>query len=181
MRNTVSLHKVCIAKISGLLVLAALAVVFFVTPLVAMGANGNNAQVLSGITANFAGMDNGTPSASGKTFTLKDFKVGNTTFKLTLAKTIPFASLTKGKWLFVDITNPADNTPYAFLATVDTINPATKQVKVLIGTPGNAGLVSNAAVKRFEGKEVFLKFNPDKTGANISAIPAPVGTGWNIG
>ena|SRR2546429_9232641 len=180
MIHAVSLHKVWVARTASLLVLAALGVVFFVTPLVAMGANINNTPVLK-IKANFAGLANGTPAEPGKTFTLKDFKVGDTTFKLTLTKTIPFASLTKGKWLFVDVTNPADNTPYGFLATVDTVNPTTKQVKVLIGTPGNLGLVSDAAAKRFEGKEVFLNFTFDKTGTNINAIPSPAGTGWNIG
>jgi len=177
MIKAVSLHKVWIARTAGLLVLTALAVVFFVTPMIAMGANGNNPRLLTGFKANLVGKIDGTPPA-GTTLTVKDFKVGNTAFKLTLAPNLPFASLKKGAWLFVDVVD-ATNSTYGFLATVDTINPTTHQVKVLIGPPGDPLKVSSTAVKQFQGNEVFLNFNKDKTGTFMVAIPSPAGTGWN--
>ena len=178
MIKAVSLHKVWIARTAGLLVLTALAVVFFVTPMIALGANGNKPRLLTAYKANFVGKVDGT-LPSGAAITVNEFKVGNTAFKLTLTPNLAFTSLKKGAWLFVDVTD-ASNSTYPFLAAVDTINPTTHQVKVLIGPPGNPAMVSTTAAKQFEGNEVFLNFNKDKTGTFMVAIPSPVGTGWNV-
>jgi len=177
MIKAVSLHKVWIARTAGLLVLTALAVVFFVTPMIALGANGNNPRLLTSYKANFVGKVDGT-LPSGAAITINDFKVGNAAFKLTLTPNLAFTSLKKGAWLFVDVTD-ASNSTYPFLATVDTINPTTHQVKVLIGPPGNPAMVSTSAAKQFQGNEVFLNFNKDKTGTFMLPIPSPAGTGWN--
>jgi len=98
---------------------------------------------------------------SGAAITVNDFKVGNTAFKLTLTPNLAFTSLKKGAWLFVDVTD-ASNSSYPFLATVDTINPTTHQVKVLIGPPGTLPWFPLLHAKQFQGNEVFLNFNKDQ-------------------
>jgi len=177
MIKAVSLHKVWIARTAGMLVLSALAVVFFVTPMIALGANGNNPRLLTAYKASYVGKVDGTLPA-GAAITANDFKVGNAAFKLTLTPNLAFTSLKKGAWLFVDVTD-ASNSSYPFLATVDTINPTTHQVKVLIGPPGDPLKVSTSAVKQFQGNEVFLNFNKDKTGTFMLPIPEAAGTGWS--
>src|SRR5260370_4407753 len=178
MIKAVSLHKVWIARTAGLLVLAALAVVFFITPMMALGANGNAPRLLQNFKCNFGGKIDGTPSTApvGTTFAAADFKTGNPAFKLALTPNLPFASLVKGAWLKVDCTDQTNST-YSFLATVDTINPVTHQIKVLIGLASNPAMVALTSVKLFQGNEVFLNFNKDKTGSFMMAIPSPPGTG----
>lgn len=175
MIKAVSLHKAWIARTAGLFVLSALAVAFFVTPMIALGANGNNQpKTLTTFKADFEGKIDGTLPAG---VTIQNFQAAGAAFKLTLNQNIPFASLTKGAWLFVSITD-ASNSRYGFLATVDTINPTTKQVKVLIGPPGDTSKVSATAIKQFEGNEVFLNFGKDPTGSIMLSEPEPAGTGW---
>ncbi len=181
MRNAVSLHKVWVARTAGAFVLAALAVVFFVAPMIAMGAqnNGKQPQLIKSTKASLVGLVNGTPANSGATLTASNFKVGNVAFKLTLTTVMPLTALVKGKWLEVDIKNPADNTPYPFLATVDKVDQTTGQVELLIGTPGNFASVTPAVTSLFEGKLMFLNYN--KMGATtIAAIKELPGTGWNM-
>lgn len=177
MKNAVSLHKVWVARTAGVFVLAAIAVVFFVAPMVAMGAQNNNKQpqLITTTTASLVGLVNATPPNTGAT---SNVKVGNEAFKLTLTTAMPLTALVKGKWLECDITNPADNTPYPFLCTVDTVNQNTGKVEVQVGTPGSAASVTPAVANLFEGKLMFLSFN--KVGANITAKPSPVGSGWDI-
>jgi hypothetical protein len=179
MIKALSLYKVWIARTTGLLVLAALAVGFFVVPMVAMGAGGANGknQVLKTFKADFVGLVNGEPPA-GTTFSVKDFKVGDTAFKLTLAKTMPFEKFKKGQWIFVNLKD-ASNQIYGFMATVDSVNKTTQQVRVVIGAPGSPTLVSQAAIKKFQGKLVPLNFNLDPAKKNASFVPSPPGTGWN--
>jgi hypothetical protein len=181
MRNAVSLHKVWVARTAGVFVLAALAVVFFVAPMIAMGAqnNGKQPQLITTTKASLVGLVNGTPANAGGSLTASNFKVGNVAFKLTLTTTMPLTALVKGKWLEVDVTNPADNTPYPFLATVDKVDQTTGQVEVLVGTPGNFASVTPAVSSLFEGKLMFLNFNKVGT-TNITAIPPKPGTGWDM-
>jgi hypothetical protein len=178
MIKALSLSKVWIARTAGLLVLAALAVVFFVAPMVAMGAGGANGknQVLKTFKADFAGLINGEPPA-GTTFSVKDFKVGDTAFKLVLSKTMPFEKFKKGQWISVNIKD-ASNQIYGFMATVDKINPTTKEVRVVIGAPANPAMVSQAAIKKFQGKLLPLNFNLDPAKKNVSFIQMPPSTGW---
>lgn len=178
MKKAVSL-KVCLARTAGLLVLAAVAVAFLVAPMVAMGAKPKNPPVLK-IKANFVGLVLSTPP-SGSTFNVKDFKVGDTAFKLTLTKTVPFEQFKKGSWLFCDLKDPVSNQSYGFFAAVDTVDKVKKTVRVLIGTAGNPAMVSTAAVQKFQGKLAFLNFTVNKTNANnIDAIPPLPGTGWDL-
>jgi hypothetical protein len=175
MIKAVSLHKAWIARTAGMFVLSALAVAFFVTPMIALGANGNaNPKTLTTFKADFEGKVDGTLPPG---VTIQNFKAAGTAFKLTLSPTIKFAELKKGAWLFISLTDQS-NSRYGFLATVDTINPTTKQVKVLIGPPGDTSKVSATAIKLFEGNEVFLNFGKDTTGTLMNSIPEPAGTGW---
>jgi hypothetical protein len=180
MIKALSLYKVWIARTTGLLVLAALAVGFFVVPMVAMGAggaaNGKN-QVLKTFQAELAGLALATPPG-GTTFSIKDFKVGDKAFNVTLTKTIPFEKFKKGQWLFVNLKD-ASNQIYGFMATVDSVNKTKQQVRVVIGAPGSPTLVSQAAIKKFQGKLVPLNFNLDPAKKNASFVPSPPGTGWN--
>jgi len=175
MIKALSLYKVWIARTTGLLVLAALAVVFFAAPMVAMGGQGDN-KVLKTFKADFAGLINGEPPA-GTTFSVKDFKVGDTAFKLVVSKTMPFEKFKKGQWIIVNLKD-ASNQIYGFMATVDSINKTTQQVRVVIGAPGNPAMVSQAAIKKFQGKLVPLNFNLDPTKKNAGSIPMPPSTGW---
>jgi len=187
MINAVSLHKAWVARTAGVFVLAVLAVVFFVAP--AMGAQNNVRKpplltTVSGVSvkADFDGLVNGTPATLGTTFTADQFKVGTKAFKLTVTKVLPLSALIKGKWLEVTVINPVDKTPYAFLATVDTIDQSTGEVKVVIGQPGNPTTVTPAIVNQFEGKLMNLNYNkvPTTNGTNtIAFVPSPPGTGWN--
>jgi hypothetical protein len=180
MRNAVSLHKVWVARTAGAFVLAALAAVFLVAPMAVMGAqnNGKQPQLITTTTAGFDGLVNGQPANAGGTLAPSQFKVVNTAFKLTVTKTVPLNALVKGKWLECTITNPADNTPYPFLCTVDRVNQSTGKVEVLVGTPGSSATVTPAVASLFEGKLMFLDFNKVGT-TGITAKPEPAGTGWN--
>src|SRR5690349_11214767 len=98
MINAVSLHKAWVARTAGMFVLAALAVVFFVAPMIAMGAQNNVKKpplltTVSGVSvkADFDGLVNGTPASLGTTFTADQFKVGNKAFKLTVTKALPLS------------------------------------------------------------------------------------------
>jgi hypothetical protein len=150
--------------------------------MVVMGAQngGKQPQLLSNNTkVNLVGLVDGTPATSGTTYTAAQFKVGTKAFKLALTTAMPLTALVKGKWLEVDVVNPADNTPYAFLATVDAVNQSTGQVKVLIGTPGNAASITPAVSKLFVGKLGVLNFTKVGATNNIAAIPPIPGTGWD--
>src|SRR6266849_5252667 len=116
MINSVSLHKVGIAKFAGLLVLAALAVAFFVAPIaMAMGGGCNKnavASLNSSVKTYFLGKVAGNPTAA--TLSAADTKLA-----LSLTPTLPADEVLGGSWFMCAVKDPATvNTFYIFTCTV---------------------------------------------------------------
>jgi len=179
MRNAVSLHKVCIAKISGLLVLAALAVVFFVTPM-AMAVSGTNSTTLnSNVKVYFLGKVAGTVSPVGSQL------------PLTLKKFILPSDVQTGGWFVCAVKN-TDNTFTIFTASVASPRSGNKitesdivgnQIDVVLGLPTNMAAASPVA-KTFVGKKAHLLYTIRSglvaTPVGVAQALQAAGTGWNI-
>jgi hypothetical protein len=173
MTNTASLRKVSVAKSAGLLALAALAVAFFAFPMVALGKDDQTPQLLNGFKADLVGLVAAPPPA-GK-FTIQALKPGTTSFALSIAKVFPLKSLTKAKWLAVNVRDTTNQT-YGFMASVNKVDQTTRVTTVLIGTPAQTALTSPLTIQKFQGKLLPLNFRI--VGANIVGIPGPTGSGW---
>jgi len=191
MINSVSLHKVGIAKFGGMLVLAALAVAFFVTPIAmaAMGGcNGSKnavASLNSSVKTYFLGKVAGNPTIDTTTLS-----VANTQLPLSLNPTLPSDQVLGGSWFMCAVKDPATvNTFYIFTCTVSGLkgikiapsDVTNNRVGVILGLPANATATTPAAMK-YVGKKGTLLYT--LTG-NVLSTPAPVkqalnaaGTGW---
>ena len=187
MINSVSLHKIGIAKFAGLLVLAALAVAFFVAP-IAMATGGSNKNAVALLNSNvnifFLGKVAGNPTV-GTTLS-----VANTKLPLSLTPTLPANQVLGGSWFMCAVKDPATvNTFYIFTCTVSgvkgiTIAPSdvtNNRVAVILGLPANSAATTPAAMK-YVGKKGTLRYTLTR---NVLSTPVAIkqalnaaGTGW---
>jgi len=189
MINSVSLHKIGIAKFGGMLVLAALAVAFFVAPIaMAMGGGCNNKNAVASLNSNvnifFLGKVAGNPTV-GTTLSVADTKL-----PLSLTPTLPANQVLGGSWFMCAVKDPATvNTFYIFTCTVSgvrgiTIAPSdvtNNRIAVILGLPANTAATTPAAMK-YVGKKGTLRYT--LTG-NVLSTPIAIkqalnaaGTGW---
>ena len=186
MINSVSLHKIGIAKFAGLLVLAALAVAFFVAPIaMAMGGGCNSnknavARLNSNVNIFFLGK-----VAAGTTLSVADTKLA-----LSLNPTITSDEVLGGSWFMCAVKDPATvNTFYIFTCTVSGLkgikiapsDVTNNRVSVILGLPANTAATSSAAMS-YVGKKSTLLYT--LTGGLLSTPLAikqslnAAGTGW---
>src|SRR6266849_2532611 len=186
MINSVSLHKIGIVKFAGLLVLAALAVAFFVAPIaMAIGGGGNAvASLNSSVKTYFLGRVAGRPTV-GTTLSVADTKLD-----LSLTPTSTSDEVLGGSWFMCAVKDPATvNTFYIFKCTVSGLkgikiapsDVTSNRVAVILGLPANIAATTPAAMK-YVGKKGRLLYT--LTG-NVLSTPAPIkqalnaaGTGW---
>jgi hypothetical protein len=189
--NTVSLHKVGIAKYTGLLVLSALAVFLFIVPTAwaAMG-GGNNCganknlvpAINKGAKISFVGKVVAGPSISTSTNGMS----------LLLKKNLAVSDILSAGWGGVVIKDDTGVNPthasYAFMATFAnfkqnnvtiTANDVRQHnVAVIIGLPVDTTLTPQSVVNKYVGKKGRLLYvlNGDQV------LPPPgtevTGTGW---
>src|SRR5260370_39104650 len=186
MINSVSLHKIGIAKFAGLLVLAALAVAFFVAPIaMAMGGGCNsNKNAVARLNSNVNTFFLGTVAA-GTTLSVADTKL-----PLSLTPTLPANQVLGGSLFMCAVKDPATvNTFYIFTCTVSgvkgiTIAPSdvtNNRVAVILGLPANSAATTPAAMK-YVGKKGTLRYTLTR---NVLSTPVAIkqalnaaGTGW---
>jgi hypothetical protein len=180
MRNTVSLHKVCLAKISGLLVVAALAVVFFVAPM-AMAMSGTNPTptLNSTVKVYFLGK---VASNAGTTAT-------NSLLPLALNKVIKPSDVATGSW-FLCAVKDSTNTFSIFTCSVASLKSGSKitasavannQIGVVLGLPTNVSATSPTAMT-YVGKKGRLLYTLQSglvtTPVGVEQALQATGTGW---
>jgi hypothetical protein len=177
MRNTVSLHKACIAKFFGLLVLAALAVVFFVTP-IAMAMGGATPTLNNNVKVYFLGKVAGT---TGTTVT-------SSQLPLALNKIIKPSQVETGSW-FLCAVKDATNTFSIFTCSVAGLTSnkitandvASNQIGVVLGLPTNVSATSPTAMT-YVGKKGHLLYTLKSglvtTPAGVEQALQATGTGW---
>ncbi len=191
MINSVSLHKVGIAKFGGMLVLATLAVAFFVTPIAmaAMGGCNSNknavASLNSSVKTYFLGKVAGNPAIDTTTLSVADTKLA-----LSLTPTLPANEVLGGSWFMCAVKDPATvNTFYIFTCTVSGLkgikiapsDVTNNRVSVILGLPANTAATSSAAMS-YVGKKSTLLYT--LTGGLLSTPLAikqslnAAGTGW---
>jgi hypothetical protein len=202
MINTVSLHKVCMAKFVGLLVLAALAVAFFVTP-IAMAAVGEGPSadkipaIKKTIKINFLGKvvppslraigstvsTTDSSSSAGSTISTTGSK-----FPLTLKKTLKPSEVVFGGWFMCGIQDLATNTNYTFMCTVSTFNGTDKvtqrditgkNIAVVIGLPADPAMITDDVMKKYMGKRGRLLYTLNAGLLGIPAGAEATATGWS--
>jgi len=177
MKNTVSLHKIWIARTAGLFVLAALAVAYFAFPALTMAKVVQAPQLLTGVKADFMGLVSAPlpnlVDANGKLIPIP----ANAALDLTRNPKVPLANLNKGAWIATTVTDPADHQTYGFTATINSINATTGKIEVLIGTPSSKAMTSLTAIQKFEGNLVVLNIVKDAQG-NVVVPPGLANSGW---
>jgi len=177
MQNTVSLHKVWIARTAGLFVLTALAITYIVFPGLTLAKVVQSPQLLNGVKADFMGLVSAPlpnlVDANGKLIPVP----ANAALDLTRTTTLPFKQLVKGAWIAVNVTDPSDHQAYGFTATINSINATTGKIEVLIGTPSSTALTSQATIQKFEGNLVVLNVVKNAQG-NVIVPPGLANSGW---
>jgi len=179
MKNTVSLHKIWIARTAGLFVLTALAVAYFAFPALTMAKVVQAPQLLTGVKADFMGLVSAPlpnlVDANGKLIPVP----ANAALDLTRNPKVPFGNLQKGAWIAINVTNPdpTDHQAYGFTATINSIDPTTGKIEVLIGTPSSTAMTSATAIQKFEGNLVVLNVVKDAQG-NVIVPPGLASSGW---
>lgn len=177
MKNTVSLHKVWIARTAGLFVLTALAVAYFAFPALTMAKVVQAPQLLTGVKADFMGLVSAPlpnlVDANGKLIPVP----ANAALDLTRNPKVPLANLNKGAWIAVNLTDPTDHQAYGFTATINSINATTGKIELLIGTPSSTAMTSQTVIQKFEGNFVLLNIVKDAQG-NVIVPPGLASSGW---
>jgi hypothetical protein len=177
MKNTVSLHKIWIARTAGLFVLTALAVAYFAFPALTMAKVVQAPQLLTTVKADFMGLVSAPlpnlVDANGKLIPIP----ANAALDLTRNPKVPLANLKKGAWIAVNLTDPTDHQAYGFTATINSIDPTTGKIELLIGTPSSTAMTSQAVIQKFEGNFVFLNLVKDVQG-NVIVPPGLSSSGW---
>jgi hypothetical protein len=189
MINRASLHKVGMAKFAGLLVLAALAVAFFVTPMMALGAGSNSNAVVnlsSNVKIYFLGKVAGNPTAN------TSLSVGDSRVALSLTPTLPADQVIGGSWFMCAVKDPSTvNTFYIFTCTVSGLqgikvaagDVRSNRVAVILGLPANTAATSAGAMQ-YVGKRGALLYT--LTGSSLLTTPVSIkqalgasNTGWS--
>jgi hypothetical protein len=177
MTKTVSLHNIWVARIAGLFVLTALAVGYFAFPMLTLAQVVRAPQLLpSTDKVTFMGLvsaplPTNLVDANGKPLPLPK----NAALDLTRTVKVPFNSLQVGSCLACTVTQ--DNQPYGFKCTINLINPDTKKIEVLLGTPSSKAMTSQAVIQEFQGNFAFLTLTEDNQG-NVIVPPGDDNSGW---
>lgn len=198
MRNTFSLRKVRIAKISGLFVLAFVAIAFFISP-VAMAAMGGGAAKCGA-----ANIVNKTPNLNNtaKVYFLgrvagapgANLGVADTKIAATLDETLKPTDVATWSWFMCAVKAP-DNTFTIFTGSVSAFNGKNKlTAKDVTSNNGTLGVVlglptdiakASPTVLSYVGKKTPLIYTLNAAGL-VTTPPAikqellAAGTGWNI-
>jgi hypothetical protein len=173
MTNTVSLHKVWIARTAGLFILTALAVTYFAFPMLTMAKIVANPTFLpKGYKVDFMGeiVAPGTKDMS--------LSSGNGVVNLLRVTQFPVADAKKGAWLACNVTGP-DNQAYPFTCTVDKVNTNDPtQLTVVFGQAGNTLMTSPAIVSAVQGHLANLTITTDAQKLNTFVPASLSSTGW---
>ncbi|HEY4034829.1 MAG TPA: hypothetical protein VGL94_12785 [Ktedonobacteraceae bacterium] len=176
MKNTVSLHKIWIARTAGLFVLTALAVAYFAFPALTMAKVVQEPKLLTSVKADFMGLVSAPlpnlVDANGKLIPIP----ANAALDLTRAPKVPLANLNKGAWIAVNLTDTTHQA-YGFTATINSIDKTTGKIELLIGTPSSTAMTSQAVIQKYEGNFVLLNVVKDAQG-NVIVPPGLATSGW---
>lgn len=177
MKNTVSLHKIWIARTAGLFVLTALAVAYFAFPALTLAKVVQAPKLLTSVKADFMGLVSAPlpnlVDTNGKLIPVP----ANAALDLTRTTKVPLANLPKGAWIAVNLTDPADHQTYGFTATINSIDTTTGKIELLIGTPSSTAMTSQTVIQKFEGNFVLLNIVKDAQG-NVIVPPGLANSGW---
>ena len=176
MTNTVSHHKVWMARIAGLFVLTALAAMYLVFPMISMAKITQNVTPLAkGYKVDFMGeiLAPGT-----KDMPITTASTSNATINLARVSQFPLTEVKKGAWFACNVTGP-DNQAYPFTCTVDTIskNDPT-QITVVFGQSGNSLMTSPTILQAVIGHSASLTIPTDAAKTNATVLPGLANTGW---
>lgn len=179
MKNTVSLHKVWIAKTAGLFALTALAVAYFAFPALTMAAQVQNLNVqqlknATGVKVAFVGPVNAAAPSS--------LTATTGTLNIVRFPTVPFANLAKGEWIALkvtvtDPTSPSVNQSYPWTCTIFTL-AQNGQTQCVLGQPGNFKLTPATVISKLQGTLVKLTLTPDAKGNVAVKATDLAGSGW---
>ena len=178
MKNTVSLHKVWIARTAGLFILAAVAVAYFAFPALTMGVQVQNLNVQK-----LKNATNVKVAFVGPVNTAAPANLIATTGALNIVRfpKVALKDLQKGEWIALKVTDITTNQSFPWTCTIFNINQTSGQTQCILGQPGNSKLTSQAVISRLQGTLVQLKLTPDVQG-NITVAPADLaGSGWGSG
>jgi len=177
MKNTVSLHKVWIARTAGLFVLTALAVVYFAIPALTMAAQVKaqnlNVQTLKNATnvkVAFVGPVNAAAPA--------DMTATTGVMNIVRFPKVALSNLAKGEWVAVKVTDTTSNQSYAWTCTIFNISKTTGATQCALGQPANFKLTPQAVINRLQGTLIKLNLTPDATGNVTVKASDLAGSGW---
>ena len=174
MTNTVSHHKVWMARIAGLFVLTALAAMYLAFPLTSMAVNIQNLSLqkpanATGVTIKFMG--------PVQTFVPSNVSSNTGSLNFIRFNTVGAKDILKGEWVAVSVQDKATNETYGWTCTIFD-NAKNNTFPCVLGQPSNSLLTSQAVVSRLQGKLVNFTVTPDANG-NITISQADLSSsGW---
>lgn len=176
MTNTVSHHKVWLAKAASLFLFTALAVTYLAFPMISMAKITQNVTPLAkGYKVDFMGeiLAPGT-----KDFAITTTSTTQATINLARVSQFPMTEVKKGAWFACNVTGP-DNQAYPFTCTVDTISKNDpSQITVVFGQSGNSLMTSPTILQAVIGHSAPLTIPTDAAKTNATVLPGLANTGW---